>query len=498
MIKLLIDSDILLGASQGDQPAHTLLGICKNNSDVQGWVLANVTADLVNAGVEAGDINDLLIDLAQIPINALLNEHALESELEFPAALLNAAGPLFKADRVVSNRFSDLAGSIQFVNCSKALALVESDSEPGKVNFMNLNLGLHPIFNRVDGWFTDIIQNTAFAGGKHVDAFEQEFAKYCGTNYAIGVSNGTDALRFALIAMGIGDGDEIITVPNTFIATTEIMSQLGAKPVFVDVLEGTYNLNPDLIEDKITGNTKAIVPVHLYGQVAEMDRIMEIADKHGLLVLEDSCQAHGAVYKGKRAGSFGNAAAFSMYPGKNLGAYGEAGCIVTNDKDIDDVVRCLREHGQSKKYYHRMEGYNGRMDNLQAAALRGKLPFLDGWNQKRRERAKQYLEHLNGIPELVLPEVSDFSAHVFHVFVILVPDSAALSAYLREKDIYTAFHYPVPLHLQDAYRGSEVAEGHFPVSEKCAKSLISLPMYPELTKQEVDKVCQEIRQFYSG
>lgn len=497
MIKLLIDSDILLAASHVDQQANKLLDICKQNPDVQGWVLASAIADLVDAGVASKTISELLDDLAQIPVNALLNEQALKSELEFPAALLSTAGPVFKIDRIISNRFQGSLGNIQTLTSGDAIEFIESDPAPEKVNFMNLNLGLHPIFNQVDGWYTDIIQNTAFAGGKHVDAFEKEFAEYCGTEYAIGVSNGTDALRFALIAMGVEQGDEIITVPNTFIATTEIMSQLGAKPVFVDISEDSYNLNPDLIEEKITSKTKAIVPVHLYGQVADMERIMEIADKHGLLVLEDSCQAHGAIYNGKRAGSFGNAAAFSMYPGKNLGAYGEAGCVVTNDQNIDDIVRCLREHGQSKKYYHRMEGYNGRMDNLQAAALRGKLPFLDGWNQQRRERAKQYLENLKDVKEVVLPVVSDFSAHVFHVFVILVPDSAALSAYLKEKNIFTAYHYPVPLHLQDAYKGSEAAHGIYPVSEKCAERLISLPMYPELTKQEVDKVCHEIRQFFS-
>lgn len=320
MIKLLIDSDILIAASKKEPQALKLLEVCRQNSDVQGWVLAGTVTDLIDADVASGSINDLLDDMGQIPVNALLNEQALKSDMEFSAALLNAAGPIFKMDRIVSNRFQNAAGSIQFLNSDDAIALIESNPAPEKVNFMNLNLGLHPIFNQVDGWYTDIIQNTAFAGGKHVDAFEKEFAKYCGTDYAIGVSNGTDALRFALIAMGIDQGDEIITVPNTFIATTEIMSQLGAKPVFVDISENTYNMNPDLIEEKITSKTKAIVPVHLYGQVADMEQIMEIADKHDLMVLEDACQAHGAIYNGKRAGSFGNAAAFSMYPGKNLGA----------------------------------------------------------------------------------------------------------------------------------------------------------------------------------
>ncbi len=496
MIKLLLDSDILLSASQKDLQALKLLEICKQDQDVQGWTLASTIENLVSAGVAVNSINTLLDGIAQIPVNALLNEQALEKDMDFAAGQLEAAFNLFKMNRTVSNRFAEFKKD-EFVSCEQALAQVTNQTQPEKVDFMNLNLCLHPIFNQVDGWYTEIIQNTAFAGGKHVAAFEQEFAEYCGTEYAIGVSNGTDALRFALLAMNIGPGDEVITVPNTFIATTEVITQVGAKPVFVDVTGDTYTLNPELITEKITPQTKAIVPVHLYGQVAGMDKILEIAEKHNLVVLEDACQAHGAIYNGRRAGSFGKAAAFSMYPGKNLGAFGEAGCVVTNDKQIDDIIRCLREHGQSEKYYHRMEGYNGRMDNLQAAALRGKLPYLDQWNQKRRDLAKLYLEELKDISQIVLPAVPDFSAHVFHLFVILVPDSAALSSYLKDKGVFTAFHYPVPLHLQDAYKNREQGQGKYPISESCAEKLISLPMYPELTNEEVKKVCSEIRQFFS-
>ncbi|MBU3913999.1 DegT/DnrJ/EryC1/StrS family aminotransferase [bacterium] len=344
----------------------------------------------------------------------------------------------------------------------------------------------------------EIIQNTAFAGGNHVAAFEKEFAEYCGAKHAIGVSNGTDALLFALLAMGIGPGDEVITVPNTFIATTEAISHAGAKPVFVDVLPASYNMNPGLIEEKISDKTKAILPVHLYGQVSDMDSILAIAEKHNLKVLEDSCQAHGAVYRGKKAGTLGDASAFSMYPGKNLGAFGEAGCVITNSSEMADTIRCLREHGQSKKYYHRMEGFNGRMDNLQAAALRGKLPFLDMWNGKRRQVARLYASYLEDISQVILPAIVDYEAHSFHLFVILVSEPENLADYLKEKGIYTGFHYPTPLHLQDSYKYRGEQRGSYPVSEKCSEMLLSLPMFPELTAGQVQKVCREIKNFYSN
>ncbi|MCP4753178.1 MAG: DegT/DnrJ/EryC1/StrS family aminotransferase [Proteobacteria bacterium] len=344
----------------------------------------------------------------------------------------------------------------------------------------------------------EIIQSTAFAGGNHVAAFEREFAEFCRIDHAVGVSNGTDALRFALLAMGVTSGDEVLTVPNTFIATTEAVSQAGAKPVFVDVLPDSYNMNPELLESAITDRTKVILPVHLYGQVADMEAILSIADKYGLKVLEDACQAHGAIFQGRRAGSLGHAAAFSMYPGKNLGAFGEAGCLVTNDPEIAETVVCLREHGQSKKYYHRMEGYNGRMDNLQAAALRAKLPFLDEGNEKRRRVAGFYRRHLGEVEQVTLPVVADLQAHVFHQFVILVPDHIELAEHLKAKGISTGYHYPVPLHRQEVYQYRNEVKGSFPVSEWCAERLLSLPMFPELTESQVVRVCNGIKDFYKA
>jgi len=373
----------------------------------------------------------------------------------------------------------------------------QDDPYAENINFMDLKLPLHQIFNQVDGWFMEIIQNTAFAGGNHVNAFETEFAGYCGAKHAIGVANGTEALLFALLAMGVGPGDEVITVPNTFIATVEAISQAGAKTVFVDIDPETYIMNPDLIEARITRHTKVILPVHLYGQVADMDKILAIAKKHNLKVLEDSCQAHGAIYKGKRAGSIGDAAAFSMYPGKNLGAFGEAGCIVTNDSAIDKKVRLLRDHGQSVKYLHDVEGYNGRLDNLQAASLRAKLPFLDEWTEKRRTIVHWYQKHLNGVSQVKLPKVNDSAAHVYHVYCALVTEPMKLHEHLKTKGIFTAFHYPVPLHLQKAYVDRNEPKGTFPVTERCAEQLLTLPQFPEMTEGQVKRVCDEIKKYYA-
>ena len=497
MKKLLLDTGVLLAANQKEPAAFDLIQEGKNNPDVQLWVLAHATEKLVSAGLSPEQVQQLLKDIAQIPVNAYLIGQALQKNYPFEAAIYQKAAEVFKIDGIVSNTLRSPEDRPLMFTPLQALAAIRNEGGRQRVDFMNLNLGLHPIFNQVDGWFTEVIQNTAFAGGAHVDQFEKEFGEFCQAKHVVGVNSGTDALRFALQAMGVGSGDEVITVPNTFMATTEVISQLGARPVFVDVTPDTYTMDPEWLPGKITQKTKAIVPVHLYGQVANMDRILEIADTHGIPVLEDACQAHGAIYQGKRAGTLGRAAAFSMYPGKNLGAFGEAGCIVTNDAEIDEMARCLREHGQSQKYHHRMEGYNSRMDNLQAAALRGKLPYLDEWNQKRRQCARLYIEHLQKIEPVIVPVIPDFNAHVFHLFVILVPDPQALHETLKSKNIFTAFHYPLPLHLQEAYRDRNEKRGSYPVTENCADQLISLPMFPELTEEQVRYVCSEIDRFFS-
>jgi len=494
MIKLLLLPEVFETALTGTSPAAgELLEKCRREDEIQGWVLAGTFVRLVEAGWDREAVKTSLTGICQIPLNALLNEKAAALPGDFNTALHRAAAEIFKIHFVIGGS-AMISGVEGWKTVEQALQLDEKDMPP-RVDFLNLNWGLHPIFERLDGWFMETIQNTAFIGGNHLAAFETEFAAFCGADHAIGVANGTDALRFALLALGIKSGDEVITVPNTFIATTEAISQVGARPVFVDIDPRRYTMDPALIEAKITSRTRAILPVHLYGQLADMEPILKLAQRHGLKVLEDACQAHGARYRGKRAGTWGQAAAFSMYPGKNLGAFGEAGCVVTNDPAIAETIRCLRDHGQIRKYYHRLEGFNGRLDNLQAAVLRAKLPFLEAGNARRRDKARYYGRALQGLPGLVLPLVVAEEAHVFHQFVILVPDAKGLAAFLEKREIHTGFHYPVPLHLQEAYSHRAEGIGSYPVTERCARQLLSLPMYPELSRSQLERVCTAIRAY---
>ena len=338
----------------------------------------------------------------------------------------------------------------------------------------------------------EILDSAAFIGGEHVVAFEKEFASACSVKHCVSVSSGTDALRFILIALGLGEGDEIITVPNSFIATTEAITQAGGKIVFVDVDPETYNMDPLKLESVITPRTKGIVPVHLYGQPAEMDPIHSIADSYGLWVIEDACQAHLSEYKGRKAGSMGIAGAFSFYPGKNLGACGEAGAITTNDDELAVNVRMLRDHGQSKKYYHVMEGYNGRCDALQAAALRVKLRYLPSWNEARRTHAQLYIELLKNLDVVLLPKEAENCLPVYHLFVIQINNRNAIANYLNKKGVRTGLHYPIPLHLQKAYTHLKIPKGSFPITEACSEKLISLPMFPELNEAQIHYICQEL------
>lgn len=367
-----------------------------------------------------------------------------------------------------------------------------------KVPFLDLKSQYEAIQNEITKAINDVIGKTAFAGGPFVQKFEEEFAAFCGTKQCIGVGSGTDALWLALVGLGIGPGDEVITVPNTFIATAEAISFCGAKPVFVDVDEMTYNMDPGHVEAAITPRTKAIIPVHLFGQMADMDPIMEIARKHGLLVIEDACQAHGAEYKGKMAGTIGDAGCFSFYPGKNLGAYGEAGAVVTNNADLDKKVRMLRDHGQAKKYYHGLIGWNARMDGIQGAILSVKLKHLPAWNEARRNNAKSYNDLLGNVNGVVIPGEAPFSRHVYHLYVIRVKDRDALIAALAGKDVHCGIHYPIPLHLQDAYQFLGKRKGSFPIAEKSASEFVSLPMFPELTQVMIEHAVKGLKETLSA
>ncbi len=363
-------------------------------------------------------------------------------------------------------------------------------------------LDLKPQYRRIEAALRPrleaIMKEGAFINGPEVEAFEQEFAAFCETKYCVGVSSGTDALRFALLACGIGAGDEVITVPHTFIATTEAITQAGARPVFVDVDPATSTLDPARLEAAITPRTRAVIPVHLYGRPADMDPILEIAARRRLTVIEDACQAHGARYRGRRAGGMGRVGCFSFYPGKNLGAFGDAGALVTDDPEVARRARMLREHGQSRKYVHDTEGYTGRLDALQAAVLRLKLGFLEAWNRARSQNARRYDELLENIPGLSFHRAADGIDPVYHLYVVFVDDREGLREHLGRHGVGTGLHYPLPLHLQQAYAAMGHRRGDFPVSERLADRLLSLPMYAELAPEQIEYVASCIREFQEG
>jgi dTDP-4-amino-4,6-dideoxygalactose transaminase len=362
--------------------------------------------------------------------------------------------------------------------------------------------------------------NAGFIGGPMVEDFEKEFAAYCDAKYCVGVNSGTDALRFAFMAAGVGQGDIIVTVPHTFIATTEAISQAGAQIAFVDIHESTYTMDPEklrqylenqctfdsqtkkLTERKSGKRVAAIVPVHLYGQTADMDPIMELAEKYNLVVIEDACQAHGAEYfskkhnKWQKAGSIGLAAAFSFYPGKNLGACGEAGATTTNEEALAKRMKMIRDHGQAKKYYHDIEGYNGRLDSIQAGWLSVKLRHLAEWTESRRQLAHRYHElFADAKDSIVLPLEAKWTRGVYHLYVVRVSDREALQAHLAEAGIATGIHYPIPLHLQKAYVHMNHKSGDFPVTERVAAEIVSLPMFPQLTRDQQQRVANRVLEF---
>ena len=367
-----------------------------------------------------------------------------------------------------------------------------------QVPMNDLSIQYKSIKAEIDAALNEVIESCSFILGPQVQAFEDAYAAYCGTDHCIGVSNGTDALKLALIAAEIGPGDEVITTPHTFGATVEAILQVGARAVLTDIEPDYFTLDIGQIENKLTSRTKAIIPVHIYGQMADMDPLVELAREKGLKIIEDAAQAHGALYKGRRAGSIGDIGCFSFYPGKNLGAYGDAGGLVTNDEGLADRLRKLRHHGQdpTKKFFYQELGYNHRMDGLQGAVLKVKLPFLDGWNRRRREVADRYDEGLRGLEPVTVPAVAPYGEHVYHLYVIRVPDREELAADLKEHGIQTAVQYPHPLHLTEAYTGMGHQEGDLPICEQACKEIISLPMFPDLTDAQVEHVIDGVQQHY--
>jgi dTDP-4-amino-4,6-dideoxygalactose transaminase len=345
----------------------------------------------------------------------------------------------------------------------------------------------------IDAAIQRTLDCSAFIGGDELRQFEAEFAKYCEAKACVGVGNGTDALYLALRGLGIGTGDEVITVAHTFIATAETISLSGARPVFVDIKEDTMLMDPDALEAAITPRTRAIIPVHLYGQPCDMDRIMDVARRHQLAVIEDAAQAHGARWRGKRVGSFGDIACFSFFPGKNLGAYGDGGAVVSQDAALIQRIRMLANHGRTDKYLHHMEGVNSRLDGLNAAVLRVKLRHLDSWNAARRRHAQRYTELLRGSGAM-LPAVHSHAESVWHLFVVRVQERDSLQTTMHKAGIAAGVHYPVPLHRQPAYNYLDLKEGSLPVTERVAAHVISLPMYPELTADQLQAVSRVLIQ----
>lgn len=348
----------------------------------------------------------------------------------------------------------------------------------------------------IDAAMARVVTNTNFIMGQEVREFEAAFADYMQVKHAVGVSSGTDAIFLALLALGVGPGDEVITSPHTFIASAEPIVHLGARPVFVDIDPATYNLDPVLLEAAITEQTRVILPVHLYGQPADMQPILDTASRYNIPVIEDAAQAHGAEYRGKRIGNWGVMACFSFYPGKNLGAYGDGGAVLTNDDSLAKQIAMLRNHGRTGKYEHLLIGYGDRLDALQAAILAAKLPYLDDWNEARRRHAAYYQQALADIPGITIPAELDDVRHVYHLYVIRVDgDRDALIAHLKQAGIECGIHYPIPLHLQPAMAFLGYRKGDFPETEKAAASIVSLPMYPELETTQLNAIVEEIGEF---
>lgn len=370
---------------------------------------------------------------------------------------------------------------------------INLDMSVKKVSFVDLSRMLRDILPEIEEKIFEIIFSSRFVGSKYVKKFEEKFSNYLGVKHCIAVNSGTSAIYLALMALGIKEGDEVILPVNTFIATAEAVSLLGAKPVFVDIDERTYNINVEKAKKVITNKTKVIIPVHLYGQCCNMGEILEIAEKYDLYVVEDAAQAHGAEYKGKKAGSFGDLACFSFYPAKNLGTFGEGGAVVTNRKDLDERIRMLRDHGSKKKYYHEIIGGNFRMEEIQGVVLATKIKFLDKWNETRRRAAKLYNELLRNV-NVAIPYEAPYNKHVYHLYVIRMKNRDKVRDYLQKNGVETGIHYPIPIHLQKAYSFMNISKGSFPIAERVSEEILSLPIFPYIREEEVKYVVEKIKE----
>lgn len=417
-----------------------------------------------------------------------------------------------KKRSAVKAEFASHGGNQMFKDSAayKERSDVKDGSVKHEVPFVDLKAQYSAISSEVDREIKEVLKNCDFILGGKVEAFEDAFARFCGVNHAVGVASGTEALHLALEALGVGEGTEVITQANTFIATALAISYTGARPVLVDIDPCSSNIDINAVEEAVTERTRAIIPVHIYGRVADMDALKDVAVKNNLFIAEDACQAHGAFHHGREgiraAGSIGDIAAFSFYPGKNLGAYGDGGMVTTNDLTLAGKVRMLRNYGQTAKYHHPQKGFNSRLDTIQAAVLLAKLSHLREWNALRIKHARRYTELLKDLPEVTLPEFGFDSGasvesppHVFHLYVIRVADRDGLAKHLKARSISTGIHYPVPIHMQGAYAAElGYRPGDFPVTEEYAGRILSLPMFPEMTDAQIEHVASSIREYFGA
>jgi dTDP-4-amino-4,6-dideoxygalactose transaminase len=515
--KVLVDVSVFNDVLQKNDDWQECLAVLElaRKGQIKGWISSLTKALLYLHHVKTIEdqtvrklIHELTNAFSEIPLRRIVNEQAMkDAASDFLCSIQLESAKQFHLDAIIT---SDKKGFPQndlsvytpeeFLNC-----FYDPVRDPGSVTFLDLKAQHHEVYNEIDDRMTDIMTNTGFILGPHVQEFEERFAEFHGAQYCVGVSSGTDALHVALLALGIGPGDRVVVPVNTFMATPEAVSLTGALPVFVDMEPRTYNLDCKKLKALLqnqekdmgqgSGNIKAIIPVHLYGQPANMKDIMAIAKTYHLKVIEDCCQAHLAGYDNRLVGNFGDFGAFSFYPGKNLGAYGEAGALITHDEGLYQRAKLFRQHGETERYHHQVIGHNFRMSAFQGAVLNAKLGYLRGWTEKRRANARLYNELLKDMTDIRIPEELDKTYCVYHLYVIRHDDRDGLQTYLREKGIATGLHYPIPLHMQVAYRFIGHSEGDFPVAEKAARRILSLPMYPELKERQIRYVAEMIKSY---
>ncbi len=493
--EVLVCHDVFKKALNGGQKELEVIEAVKTGK-IKGWISSLTKFSLAS---EFGEkVLSLLTSFREIPLRPSLIESLKAGEIDVFNVELNSARQFGLKIVITAGKLREYTEFKQY-SPAEFIASLESGElkRRERIPLVDLRAQLHTIYNELDEVFTSIITHNTFAASEYVRKFEDEFANYLGVKHVILTCNGTSALMLALLALGVGSGDEVVTVPFTFVATLEAIVFTGATPVLVDIDPATYTMDPSHLRKVISHRTRAIMPVHLYGQPADMDPILEIAEKYGIKVIEDACQSHGALYKGRKTGTIGHVAAFSFYPGKNLGAWGEAGAVATNDDELAAIMRKIRDHGAEKKYFYLRKGLNLRSSNFQGAVLSVKLKYLDQWNERRRELAHLYNELLRDINGVITPYEAPYARHVYHLYVIKAQRRDLLRLHLAKRGIDTGIYYPIPLHLQKAYVDLGYIKGDFPNAENAAAHVLALPMFPELEEEEVERICSAIKEFYS-